>query len=118
MKHPVNNKELKGYEISFFGEKINVYVAPCMYANALLALEVFAYDLDAEDYEPFGMLTTNLNHSLQSEKYAFVKNYSENAEWAEELAKKLGRDTGIKILCSFSALPLYEFDIKKCYADG
>ena len=115
MKHPVNGRKLRQFEISFFGSKISVYVVPMFYANGTLALKVYCYEQKYQDYEPFGVLTVNLEHQLQSDDRAFVKTYSENEKWAEELAGQIGEYSGVTARSGYVSLPLYRFDTDKCY---
>lgn len=115
MKHPVNGRKLRQYEISFYGNQISVFVVPMFYGNGSLALKVFSYEPEYQDYEPFGVLTVNLEHQLQSNDRAFVKTYSENEEWAEELAGQIGEYSGVTAQSAYVSLPLYRFDTDKCY---
>lgn len=113
MKHPLNNRELKGFEIEFYGKQ-TVYVAPMNYAqNNSLAIEV----LCEEDgfVESFGVLTSNLGHPAQTENRAFVKTYGENDSWAKQIAEQIGSYLGVDYNTGYGNFPLYEFDLEKCY---
>lgn len=110
MKHPENKRELKPFRISFYGKEYTVYLIPQKYYNNTLAIEVYE-----DNYEPFGTLTVNMSNGLQASNRAFVKNYSENEQWAEELANQIGTRLNIYANSGFVSVPLYEFDLEKCY---
>lgn len=117
IKHPQNGRELKAFEIDFFGEKETVYVLPVKNNFGIVELEV-CY-LEGESLAPFGTLTSRVGSGgLDKKGYGFVKNYSENQGWAEGLAKQIGRPTGESTQAGYVRVPLYQFDIEKCYADN
>lgn len=87
---------MKTFEIKAFGQTYNVTVHLARYNNDSLAI-VVNDNTDPDEPEPFGVLTVNLcNDMMQTECTAFVKDWSENEQWAESLAKAIGgTPTGI-----------------------
>ena len=101
---------MKTFTVNAFGEKTQVFCTRGKYVNGTLGIEVFEMNPDYDYPEPFGALTVNLDHPAQSATRAFVKTYSENEGWAEELLKLIGAEpTGITVQSGFATLPLYDF---------
>ena len=116
MLHPINKRKLRKYKIDFCGEETTVYLMPMNYSNnGTLAIEMCTFDEELHYAEPFGHLTKNLCDPRQSATRAFVKTYGENEGWAEELADRIGRKTGHEVRSGYIAIPLYEFDLERCY---
>lgn len=109
----------KIFEIEAFGNKEKVIVIPESYAYGNgLSLVVISIINDGLRLEPYGVLTLNLSRPLIDRHSAFVKNYSENSEWAEQLAKAIGGvDTGKTERAGFVRVPLYDFSHLDIYAD-
>ena len=118
---------METYEINAFGRKITVRLEALRYGKLPhcddpLAIRVIEVHPDGEE-EPYGTLTLNLDpwtgRSFQSEKRAFVKIYSENEGWAQELLRLLegkgaARNTGLYIENTWGVrYPLYEFEPEK-----
>ena len=111
-------KNHKVFFVKAFGGVYPVIVVERQYGNGSLALEVISLENVGDGYlEPadsFGILTVNLG--VESKLAQFVKNYSENAGWAEPLAKAIGGiDTGIKEQTGFVEVPFYDFSQMKLY---
>ncbi len=114
-------EEHKVFTLHAFGREFRVIVVKRQYGNGSLALSVLACKPDKNNtlipVEPFGILTVNLG--CKSKLCQFIKNYSENQEWAEELAKAIGgKDTGIKQKTGMVEVPFYDFsNLKICKED-
>ncbi len=82
---------MKTYQITAFGARFTVYVRKRYYRGGELALEVVSINNNGEE-EPFGFITVNIPgvSDQVTPGFAFVKNYSENKEWAEKLAADIG----------------------------
>lgn len=107
----INGKEYKVFTVATaLGTEYKVICTRETYRNdGSLAIRVWDIDENGK-LEPFGTLTVNLTHRLQNETRAFVKNYSENASWAESLCKQLGaKNTGIACNTGYVTLHLYDF---------
>ena len=100
----------KQFEVSCFGTTYSVVIVKREYPGGNLALQVLNWDDEFQDYEPFGVLTVNIPGQPLLPGFAFLKNYSENAEWAEALAKAIGgRPTGKSVRTGFVTVPLWDF---------
>lgn len=115
-------REHKVFSFRAFGQRHRVIVTQERYSsNGTLALQVMEIIRDGLDsyLEPWGMLTVNVEDDYvihQSEREAFVKNYSENEGWAEEIASLIGTEQGVWAHLGHAQAPLYEFDLEKIYA--
>lgn len=115
-------REHKVFSFRAFGQKHRVIVTQERYScNGTLALQVMEIVREGLDsyLEPWGMLTINVEDDYvihQSEKEAFVKNYSENEGWAEAIAAEIGTEQGVWAHVGHALAPLYEFDLEKIYA--
>lgn len=110
-------KTYRKFQIELLGTTYNVFVKQGKYvSNDSLALSV--WDIGNDDPEPFGMLTVNINNILVPEGFACVKNYSENAEWAEKLALQIGgKKTSLTASSGYvDCIPVYDFRQLKIYA--
>lgn len=97
-----------------------VIVVEHLYSNGGLFLEALTCREIGDGYlEPegsFGIITVNVG--VASKLYQCVKNYSENEEWAEVLAKEIGgKDTGEVCPTGYVNVPLYDFSKIKLYED-
>ena len=121
----VNTLRFEGREHKVFVVKTPygtypMIVAERQYGNGGLALEAISCadigDGYLEPEDSFGILTVNLGTA--SKLCQFVKNYSENEGWAEELARAIGgKDTGIREQTGFVTVPFYDFSQMQIYAD-
>ena len=115
-------REHKVFTFHAFGQRHRVIITHETYAsNGTLALRVLEIVSEGPDtyLEPWGMLTMNVEADgvmHQGEKDAFVKNYSENEGWAENLASLIGTEQGVWAHVGHALAPLYEFDLEKIYA--
>ena len=118
----LNNKKYKVFEIEAFGNKEKVIIIPEKYlVGNILDLMVFSLYEDPVSQqicpEAFGVLTVNLRNMHPDKGFSYVKNYSENSGWAEDLAQKIGgRDTGKSAQTGFVTVPLYDFTKIDIYA--
>ena len=99
--------------IDVFGEKIEVVVRKVSYAdNGSLAVYLF---LDKTyDYEPYALLTVNLQESDENEKdEAYLD--KNNLPYAETFVKEYGlaTPTGRVAYSGFCRYPLYKFDLAR-----
>ena len=106
-----NGKKCKVFTIHAFNRNHDVIVTKGHYhTNRALALQVWEIDPNSNDLESFGTLTVNLYDSPVEGNFAYVKNYSENKDWAESLAKMIGgKNTGKKAVSGYVSIPLYDF---------
>ena len=110
------NKNYKVFQVTAFNHKRNVIVTPREYMNGTLALvvmEIITAEDGVQDLEPYGVLTVNIEHPLQDETHAFVKAWSENAQWADDLASQIGKPTDTVVPTGYVATRLWEFDLSK-----
>jgi len=118
-----NGKLYRVFSITAFNRYYNVIVTKEQYLNGKLALMVLNL-IDNGDFnnqtrtELFGMLTTNISSCLSNDTEAFVKTYSENEEWAEDLAVAIGGiKENISVPAGYEEIPLYDFNNLNIYAD-
>lgn len=103
------NEKRKLFSILLYGELYRVVITKEEYHNGQLALWVWEYKGNNE-FKPFGTLTINLTDPRQTKDKAFVKNYSENTDWAERLAEEIGGiNTGKTCQAGYATVPLYDF---------
>ena len=100
----------KVFPITAFGAKHNVVVDALNYRDDnTLAICVYEM-LPDEHFEPWGVLTVNMSSSLANDTRAFVKSYSENEEWADDLARQIGgKKTNISKQAGFCTVSLWDF---------
>ena len=120
-KYYLNGKAYKVFSIHAFGNDYKVIVTKANYQTTN-GLALLVHDVtNVRDIEPLGTLTTNLNIPLRpefQEKGAFVKNWSENSEWADNLAKQIGgKSTGITARSGNVTVPFYDFSELDIYAE-
>ena len=108
----------KTIQVTAFGRVRTLVAQTAEYGNGRLAITLGEpIDPNSEDYafypdgiEPFAVLTVNLVGAPCPPKHAYVKNWSENEEWAEEAARALGgKPTGYACPTGFVSAPLWDF---------
>ena len=103
-----NGKKHKVFKVNLFGSEYKVFVMKDQYRLGGMALTVWEINADGEP-EPFGTLTVYMDQFIK-DTCAFVKNYSENETWAEDLAVAIGgKPTGITCQSGYVSVPLYDF---------
>ena len=115
----LDGKTYKVFPVTCFDEQYNVIVYPATYVHSgSLALQVLEVTHPEYGPVPFGTLTVYLRDEIlpQDDSHAFVKNWSENDGWAMALAKKIGKDSGLRGEAGYCLAPYFEFDLKKVYA--
>lgn len=113
-----NGKTYKVFHLAAFGRTYKVIVTKEKYNYGGLALQVWDIDNEWNEPEPFGVLTVNLSHPWVEEDHAYVKNYSENEEWADKLAESIGgKQTEAVGHSGWVSVPLYDFSGLDIYAE-
>lgn len=109
MEATYRNRKHKVYEIEAFGNKYNVIVSDeKLRPHGDRCLMVWTV-IDGVVVEPFAELTKVVSVKPQ-DGCCFVKNYSENEEWADKLAVSIGgKPTGRFYISEFVELPEYNF---------
>ena len=110
-------KKLKEFKIEIEGKETTLFAIPGKDKHGTLQIIVYTPCSTKKDGTYFGTLTKDLGAPEQSDTMAYVKTYTENESWAKQLADMIGKETGKIKKTGFVELPLYEFEIEKCYSD-
>lgn len=88
----MNNESQSGELVQIRAFDLNWTLVPWFekYGNGRLAIQLVGVAQGMEDGEPFGMLTVNIPEVHLEPNEIIVKEWSENAEWAAQVARKLG----------------------------
>ena len=113
MRNTINikGKQHRIFSIHAFGRDIKVILAKGNYSNdSSLAIKVYEIENRNELFhlEPFGMLTVNMGVPV-GDNAQCIKTWSENEEWAEALADKIGDCAGYSFTNGYVKAPLYIF---------
>ena len=114
---PYEGRLYKPYDLDTGYRKCQVILTVQEYQNnGSLAVEALEVE-DNEVVDTFDILTRNLNHTLQNDKYAFVD--TNNCPFAPDFLRQNGiaKATGVYGQSGFCSYPLYEWDTTKFYAD-
>ena len=113
------NRNYKVFNVKMYDSVYEVIVTKEEYRNTGgLALQLWDINGEYGEPEPFATLTVNLGDFGLDENLAFVKNYSENEQWADSLAKEIGgKNTGIIVPTGFVSVPLYDFSKLNIFND-
>lgn len=97
------------FSITAFGETVeNCFISLEAYAKGNLAIRVMQ-EVTPDYIEPYGVLTVNTPYEVPA-GFAFVKAYSENESWAEEVATKIGgKPTGMWVQLGYVKVQLWDF---------
>lgn len=110
-------RRLKEFKIEIEGKERTLFAVPGKNNHGTLQIIVYTTCPAKRDGTYFGTLTKDLDAPEQSDTMAYVKTYTENEGWAKQLADMIGKETGKIKKEGYVELPLYEFEIEKCYSD-
>lgn len=90
--------------INAFGENHTIRTVESHYQNGRIAIKAMNHK-----GEQFGMLTVNIPDAELADDEFILKNYSENAGWAEEAVAQFGQfeNTGRFARSGFVTCPIY-----------